>query len=1084
MFKKDTFRLIKKTFNRFFSLLMIVLIGTAFMMGLMSNPTIMRGSVDKYDDDNNLQDIQLYSSYGFCDEDVKAIKAYEGIENVQASKQVDVYCRRKDGSIVVARVLESDPKVNGYDLTSGREPRASRECLVLANMNSESAYQIGDALTFFFEDEDKEISDYLKFDEYEIVGGCKTPAYMSKVLGTSNLKNQDLDLIVYVPKDNFVFEYYTTVFLTLEGARDKQSYTSDYDDYIESKLDLVEDMAASQQDYLKTKIYDEYKEELDDAIKEFEEEKLKGQTELDDAKKKLDEANVQIIASQMDVDTYTSIIAATEQQIGGSKATLDERKASNDAAKRNIESKYGVSFDNAVNSVTSDYTTYTTNKATITAQENSIIALQEQNDRLTAQKAGLDPVDDASQIASIDAMIAYNESQIANLNSTAMVEYRQSLQNSCDAIDNAYIAKGYSGVDDAYRDISTISSESVSIQASYTGIDEGYDLINEMKAKIADMQKQINDGKREYEKGLREYSDGVKEFNEKIEEAQADINKAKQDLEDLPTAKWMILTRDSHYSSYMYKGSCDQMAAIGYTLPILFYLVAALVCMTTMTRLVDEQRSQIGIYRALGYSKIQVIGKYVSYAILASLIGSIIGIIVGQFIFPTVIYNTWRLMYDFPDMIMMFPIKYVIICTLAFTVLMTIVTANVVNITLKECSASLMRPKAPKSAKAILLEKINFIWRRLSFTSKITARNLIRYKTRFFMTVIGVAGCTGLLVVGYGIKDSIADVIDIQFGRIFGYDYQIYLENDYHIDENVEILLENESNDVVVPFMAYTSKVYLSDDDATITVEIMNARKFNEVMGIKMIDRKTDLKLNSDGVIISQKFAINNDVSKGDYITIESKNGVKKQVKVVEICEMYFQHYLFMSDAYYEEIFDEPVHNTNIAIKTDDLDSLKQDIKKLEDYSSMVDFSSMIEQFQIMIEALDLIILVIILTAGSLAFVVLINLTQVNISERIREIATLKVLGFRDIEVNSYIFKEILLLSFIGALVGLPLGVLEHHFIMNVINMEMVMFGMNISILSFTYSFLITIVFTIIVLYFTRKPLRQVNMIESLKSVE
>ena len=352
------------------------------------------------------------------------------------------------------------------------------------------------------------------------------------------------------------------------------------------------------------------------------------------------------------------------------------------------------------------------------------------------------------------------------------------------------------------------------------------------------------------------------------------------------------------------------------------------------------------------------------------------------------------------------------------------------------------------------------------------------------MTVIGVAGCTALLVVGFGIKDSISDIVSIQYGQIFAYDYQIDLENDHHLSENISVLKKDLNNNEVVPFMTYTTKAYMNNDDGTLTVEVFDARESRQVLNLRQRDHRTDIELDNSGVVISEKFCINHKLKEGDYITIESQNGLKREVKIAKICEFYFQHYLFISEEYYEEIFGENVHANSIAVSTDDVGSLKRDVDDLEDYISMVDFSGLIAQFETMIKALDFIIAVIIVAAGSLALVVLINLIQVNIAERIREIATLKVLGFHDQEVNSYIFKEVLLLTVIGGLVGLPLGVAEHHFIMNVINMDMMMFGMNISLFSFSISFVITLVFTLLVSMFMRRHLRDIAMVESLKSVE
>ena len=991
MFKTDTYRLIKKTSKRFFSLLFIVMIGVAFMMGLFSNPTIMRRSVDKYNDRNNLQDIQLYSSYGFCDTDVSRIAFSDGVDKVFASKMKDVYVRKNNDDIITTRVEEIKRDVNKFELYKGRLPEKPNECVVLANMGSENAYGIGDQLTMFLDDED--IYDYFKRSVYTIVGYVKSPAYSSLVLGTSNLNNEDLNLVMYIENENFISDYYSTVYLTLDGAKDKMSYTKSYENFIDNNIGKVEEAALLYQNYHKDKIIREYQSELDENKAEFEKKKAEGQAELDDAKRKLDEANIQLISTEAQIDTLKSLINTTTAKINVYKGMLEDRK-----------NELSISDDDIANagySVGSDFYNY------INGNYSDNL-----NSAISAAKT-------ASELGYISQMIEVSEQ-----------------------------------------------------------------LLNETKGELYAAQASIKNGRKQYEEGLEEYAEGLLTFNDEIEKAEAKLTKAQQDIDELPDAEWIILDRENHYSSYMYDATCKQMEAIGFSLPILFYLVAALVCMTTMTRLIDEQRGQIGIFRAIGFSKKQIICKYLVYAFLASIVGSIIGIILGQFVFPTVIYNTWRLMYDLPEMEMSFPIVFLLICTLAFSALMMGVTYLILNKSLKEAPSSLMRPKAPKNAKETFIEKIKFIWDRLSFTSKITARNLIRYKSRFFMTVIGVAGCTGLLIIGFGVKDSIADVIEIQFGNIFNYDYQIVLENDHHINENIEILEDDLNNEIVVPFMTYTSKAYFEKDDKAITVEVFDPRDGNYVMGLRETDRKTPLDISNNGIIISEKFAKNNHIKEGDNLIIESRNGIKTEVKVEKICEMYFQHYIFMSDVYYQRTFDEKIHNTYLAIKTNDADALNKDIEQLEDFTSRLDFSSMIEQFEIMIDALDLIIIVIILTAGALAFVVLFNLTQVNISERIREIATLKVLGFNSHEINMYIFKEILILSIIGGLIGIPLGTLEHHFIMNVINMEMVMFGMNISIASYTYSFLITLIFTLIVFFFERKPLKEIKMVESLKSVE
>ena len=1096
MFNKDTFRLIRNTSNRFLSLFMIVLVSSGFMMGLFSNGTILRESMDLYNDKMRLQDIQIYSSYGFCDEDLQVLRTNKDISHVFASKVVDAYGDSSQGTGVY-RLEEIDREVNLIELMEGRMPKKADEALILGDALVDASEMIGKRIRVYRHDE--EISDYLKNDSYLVVGTCRSPAYTTKIMGSSNCDNQDLSNILFIPKENFVFDYYTTIYLTIKGADARLSYTEGYQNYIDTMMPSIEATKKAQQSYLRDKIYDENMDKLNEGKREFLEKKTEGEEKLLEAKQKLDDANIKLIVGQSLIDTNRATLEKSELELEAAEKILNQNEAQVNEGIAQAEAESGMDFDTLYNEVSAAYTSYLFIKEDDTDTSsytdtliNDLKTEKQQNleriDEIEKEEEALDKEaeDYAEQLTALES-----EKQNLLIRNTvidrALEEYEATVsendtkQEMLDAIDERFNGS----VEKTYIQLKTLSEARDRLKSAREELEEGKQSIAEGYKELEAAQTELNAGKRKYDKGLEEYEEALMTFNDEIEQVQNDLNKAEEELEALPNASWILLDRDSHYSSYMYKNTISQMSAIGYAMPFLFYLVAALVCMTTMTRLVDEQRSQIGIFLALGFSQGQIIGKYVLYALLAAIGGSIPGIIAGQLVFPTVIYNTWRLMYDLPEIDLYFPANDVVICILAFTVLMSIVTADVVRKSLKEMPSQLLRPKAPKSSKRVLLEKIGFLWKRLPFTSKITARNIFRYKSRFFMTVIGVAGCTGLLVVGFGIKDSISDIVSIQYGEIFAYDYQINLENDHHLKENVAILKDNLSNEEVVPFMTYTTKAYLSDkEDDTLIVEVLDARESRNVLNLRKTDRRTSIELDNSGAIVSQKFAINHDLKEGDYILVESCNGLKREVRIARICEFYFQHYLFLSESYYEETFGENVHDNAIAVKSDDKDSLSRDCKRLQEYISTVDFSGLISQFETMIKALDFIILVIILAAGSLALVVLINLIQVNIAERIREIATLKVLGFNDHEVNSYIFKEVLLLTIIGGLLGLPLGVLEHHFIMNVINMDMMMFGMNIKFLSFTFAFLITIGFTLLVSLFMRRHLNEIEMVESLKSVE
>ena len=1031
MFHKDTLRLIKRTFNRFFSLVMIVLIGVAFMMGLLSTREIMESSVDRYADEYDLQDLQIYSSYGFDEEDVEAIKQLDYVDKVFASKLADVYAESEDGQILVIRVEETARDVDRFELIDGRLPEKEGEAVILDSGMTKGTFKTGKTLRLYLEDQD--ILETLSTDRFTIVGIIKTPAYMSKTLGTGTLKNLDIQTVIYAPSECFLADYYTSVYLTFKDAAALDSFSAKYTDLTQIDKEEFESFAKKQQDVRKDKLLDEYKEEIAEGEKTLEEKKTEGQQQLDEAKQQLEDARIQIIAGETQLTTLEEALSAvlTQQRAIRNEYDNGSGPVYNRIAEIESKDEQGRRFEDIYYQTAAD-------KATV-----------------DALKQMLEEADETA-IPTIEAAIAEIEGR-----------YESSLE-------------------DLNTEYAQLFADKLRYDAMAREIEIAAAAESRIRGELSRLRYTLAQGKQQYEEGRIEYENGVRTFNAEIEKAELDIRKAKQQLDELPDASWMLLGRDSHYSTVMYSQNAKQMGAIGISLPLLFYLVAALVCLTTMTRLVDEQRGQIGVFRALGFSRGKIVAKYVIYALTATLAGSVAGIFLGMAIFPTVIYNTWRLMYDLPEMMMYFPWQNVVICLLAFSLLMAGVTVYVVNRTLREMPSQLMRPKPPKNAKKVFLEKIPFIWKRFSFTGKITVRNLIRYRARALMTIIGVAGCTALLVVGWGIKDSISDVVALQFGQIFDYDYTVNLEKNAETDELLEVLGQDLQNEKVVPYMSYTSKVYRPDDEPTLNVVVIDAREGSDVYALTDAYTDKELRIRNSGVIISQKFAENNGIKAGDYITIESASGLKASVKVNAICHMYFQHYLYISEDCYDSSFDEPLHYTAIALRNpaEPHKEIESYIKDIEGYSSITDFSSLADQFNTMLNALDFIILVIIITAGALAFVVLINLSQVNISERIREIATLKVLGFHNVEVDSYIFKEIFLLSLAGALLGMPLGVVEHHFIMNVINMEMIMFGMQVKPLSFIWAFAVTVGFTVIVLLMMIRPLKRVQMVESLKSVE
>ena len=676
-----------------------------------------------------------------------------------------------------------------------------------------------------------------------------------------------------------------------------------------------------------------------------------------------------------------------------------------------------------------------------------------------------------------------------------IAEYQASaeaIQSGIDQID-AGLADGQKQIDSAREQIKKGYQECINasveldsqVAEAQQKINDGYAEIEDSRTEIADAKIELADAKTTFEK---EKKDGWQE----LQDAKADLDKAAQDIADLEDGSWTVLDRTEHYASVTYSDSVDQMAAIAAIFPVFFFLVAALVCLTTMSRMIDEQRGQIGILRALGYTQMQCTGKYMIYALSATVLGGILGTVLGMLIFPPVIYNAWKMMYNLPAISHIIPWNLVIVGNLSFIAVMSITTWFACHRDMTEVPAQLLRPKAPKLGKSTVIERIPMIWNHLSFTWKVTIRNLLRYKKRFVMTVIGVAGCTALLITGFGVRDSITTIVDKQFTQIYSYDGIVKLDSDLSVSETESIAekaseIENVSEVTLLSY--YSGKAYdAKDNESTVRTEVYtNASDSAKVYQLRSMSTGKTIALDDSGIIISEKLSNKLNVSVGDTITMESKNGVRAEAKVTGICEMYLYHYVMMTETYYEELFKTSLQPNSIYITAADSSSSQQvqnDLIALDGVSGIEFYDVVLENFQTMVKSLNIIIWVLIISSLSLACVVLGNLTNVNISERQREIATLKVLGFRKKEVESYIYKENNVLTFIGSLVGIPMGTALHHYIMGQIEMDYVMFGRQVYPSSILICIVLTLVFGMAVNVFMKKKLHRIAMVESLKSVE
>ena len=607
---------------------------------------------------------------------------------------------------------------------------------------------------------------------------------------------------------------------------------------------------------------------------------------------------------------------------------------------------------------------------------------------------------------------------------------------------------------------------------------------------LADAKKELDDGEAEYADGYQEYLDGKAEAEKEIADAKKKVEQAQRDLDDLDDCEWYLLDRDTNMGFVSYSMDADRMGNLASVFPLIFFLVAALVCLTTMTRMVEEQRVAIGGMKALGYSKGAIAIKYVGYGFLASAIGSLVGLAVGLTLLPWIICTAWKIIYAFgPIHYGIEPATSVTAC-LAAVGTVTLAALGACFNTLAAVPAQLMRPKAPPMGKRILLERITPLWRRLSFNYKITLRNLFRYQKRFWMTVVGIGGCAALIVTAFGLRDSIFAVMDMQYDEIYRYSAQLGLVEHITPGEWSEVEKALDGSDLVGDWTReHTETITAETDaytaDATLDV-VENSDVLERFVNLRHRTDNDTVTLSDDGVIITEKLSLLLGVEPGDTITLDGDSRV--EVRVADITEHYIQHNVYMSAAYYEQVFRQAPEENAVLVsydtQADGAQELEQDLVSLDGVSSLTRIEDTRKTFGTSLESVDYAVALIIVCAAALAFVVLYNLTNINITERMRELATLKVLGFYDGELSAYIYRENVILTVFGVALGMVLGKLLHQWLILTVEIDLLMFGRTVAPTSYLWAVVLTTVFSLLVNLGAHRKLKKLDMVESLKTVE
>lgn len=1114
--RKDFYMEIKKSPGRFFSILFIVALGVAFFSGIRASEPDMRITGDSYFDASDLMDIKALSTYGVTEEDIQAFEALPEIEKAEGVYSADFLYNLGEEQHVL-HVMGIQKEMNRLTVTKGRLPENVGECLA----DDEAGYKIGDMITLESGTED-DLKDTLKTDCLEVVGLGSSPCYLSYGRGSTTIGTGSIDAFLMVPEDTFDMEAFSEVYMQVKGAKELLAFTDEYEDKIEAVLDRAELLAEDRGVIRKKEIVDEANEKLADAKDELAEGKEKAEKELSDAKAEINDAEKKIKDAKKEIKDGKKKLADGEKALKSNQKKIDKAKKQYESGKKELEKgqkeyekglkEYEKSKTAAQKKIKDGRNQTKALKAQIDEDEKTYALLNGQIEKLAKeletaeQNAKTDEETDTEEGAGEDALGALR-AQLAKLKEQAggmqqkiaaqeqaynaaeaeLDKARQKLDSAKKTLDKSKkkLGKGEKELEKALKQIKNGQKE----------IDDGWKEIEKQKKKLTDgeeeiasNEKKLADAKEEYEKGKKDAEEEIKDGEKKIAEAEADIA-------DIKDPKWYVYDRSTLVEYSGFGENAERLGAIGKVFPVLFFLVAALISLTSMTRMVEEQRTSIGTMKALGYGKFAIASKYLGYAFLATIGGSVIGVLVGEKVLPYIIVYAYGILYrHLPEILVPYDWKYAVMASGAAVFCTMAATFLACYRELEAQPAVLMRPPTPKNGRRVFMERIGIVWRHLNFTWKSTVRNLMRYKKRFFMTIFGIGGCMALMLVGFGLKDSCYEIAEIQYAEIQLYHGSVYLEEDITDSQREELMEALDEERGIERYidadMQNITLVNGKKERSAYEYVLSSKEEFHRFVDLHNRKTKENYVLTDDGAIISEKTAKLLEAKEGDSVFIKDEENGNREVKIAHICENYMGHFIYMTPAYYEKVHGKAPEYNSILFAVKDaqdaagMEKTGQRMLKKDGVLSVGYTHDIEKQLDDMLGSLNLVIVVLIISAGMLAFVVLYNLNTVNIAERKRELATLKVLGFYDPEVAGYVYRENIILTFIGALVGSGLGRLLHLFIIETVEVDSAMFGRNINLPSYLYSLLFTVAFSMIingVMYF---KLKRIDMVESLKSIE
>lgn len=1082
---KNTFRQIWRTKGRFLAIMAIIAIGSGFFAGVKVTGRNMKDTADQYYNDQGLMDFRFKADFGFEQADVDRLEGLAGVTEISTGYSADVYLGMEDAADEIVRVYSFDfenfdSSFNRPVLLEGRLPESPDECLIEVN----TPYGIGDKIKLSLDTASEQISDYLNVTEYTAVGSVMWPMYVDFERGSTNLGNGVVGSYMLVPEESFAYEVYTDVYVRvseLEGiyafSDEFEKITADKKTYFKAKCG---DFALLQGQRLRDEnsgAVEDARREYESAKDEYDTKKAESDLELSKAEQLISDARTELESSkntladeksryESNLETYTSKLNATEAE----KETLAAEKPRLEEKKQTIESK--LSLLDELRAAVEGY-----QRASVQKPYTGSLA------KLYSALSLLD-TGDYSVTKNFEEYLAAPAGRSKNT-------YKFSLLG--------YISEVTPEYEDALADIGDELDE---VSAALAEAERTLDILADNKIQLDNMLAEIKENELEIaaaEEVLiaeeEKYTDAKTQAGEQFAEAEAELDEARKELEkaeaDLQSfisgMQWYVFTRADNVGYSNYGNDADRVDSIARVFPIFFILVAALVCLTTMMRMVEEQRTEIGTIKALGYSRGSIMLQYLLYSSLASIIGVAIGLAICMKLFPTVIFNTYSLMYDYPDIVTPYRPEYIIGSLAAALLCTSLSSLGACYKAFISVPAQLMRPRPPQNGKRVLLEKIPFIWNKLGFLHKVAARNVFRFKNRVLMTVIGIGGCTALLLTGFALLHSISAIIDLQYGGIFKYDFMMIYDGDADTAEKDALYQDIGGSGLISGSMnVYQDTVKVSAGKESVEVYLFapeTTAKLGDFIVLKERKSGRPLSLSEEGVIINEKLARLLNLEKGDSITVE---GAPYALKITGITENYAYNYVYMTSAMHNTLYASYAPNAVIGNMTDKSaeDTLSQMLLTHKPVQFISYTSDAGGKFEDLINKLNYVVYLIILSSAALAFVVLYNLSSITVTERARELATIKVLGFFDPEVAAYVYRENIVSAILGIFFGLTGGIFLARFVVRTGEVDMVMFAPDIPWYCFALAGLLTLIFVLAVSVLMFFKLRRIDMASSMKAIE